>query len=76
VKLIALKFGIDDLRKIFPDAPNQVLVEAMLKGGSVEAAVNVLLGETTIGMCSNVHTCCTTITSLKCNVQVAHLAVN
>ncbi|CAB4005082.1 G2 M phase-specific E3 ubiquitin- ligase-like [Paramuricea clavata] len=39
--------GIDELRKIFPDPPNQVLVEAMLKGGTVEEASNILLDQTT-----------------------------
>ncbi|CAB4015979.1 G2 M phase-specific E3 ubiquitin- ligase, partial [Paramuricea clavata] len=39
--------GIDELRKIFPDPPNQVLVEAMLKGGTVEEAINILLDQTT-----------------------------
>jgi hypothetical protein len=41
------------LRKFFRDPLNQVLVEAMLKGGTVEEAVNVLLDET-IGMCISI----------------------
>jgi hypothetical protein len=42
------------LRKIFPDPPNQVLVEAMLKGGTVEEAINILLDQTTTGMCISI----------------------
>lgn len=39
--------GIDELKRMFPETPEQELVTAMLKTDSIEEAVNVLLEPTT-----------------------------